>query len=98
MQLMRQHSRVRWHLTRGKEDQAVASNQVEAAATSLTTQKENKLVLGRVIEVLDQLLPLGDACAAVQPHKGILQEDVLSAIGKHTAWHSTAQQSWRSPM
>ncbi len=56
-----------------KQDQAVASNEIEPTASSFAAEQEDKLVLLRVIEVLDQLLALVDAGTAIQSHKGILQ-------------------------
>lgn len=63
----------RWCHTWVKQNQAVASNEVEPTASSFAAEQEDKLVLLRVVEVLDQLLALVDAGTAVQSHKGILQ-------------------------
>ena len=48
-----------------KEDQAVASNEVEPTASSFAAEQEDKLVLLGVVEVFDQLLALADAGTAI---------------------------------
>ncbi len=63
----------RWRHTWVKQDQAVASNEVQPTASSFAAEQEDKLVLLGVVEVLDQLLALVDAGTAIQSHKGILQ-------------------------
>ena len=71
-----------------KQDQAVASNEVEPAASSFAAEQEDKLVLLGVVETLDQLLPLVDAGTAIQSHKGILQhsqKDIVAlSVGSDT--------------
>ena len=61
--------------TRVKQDQPVAADEVQSTATSLAAEQEHKLVVLRVIELLDQLLPLADAGAAIQAQEGILQRN-----------------------
>ena len=56
-----------------KQDQTVASNEIEPTASSFAAEQEDKLVLLGVIEVFDQLLALVDAGTAIQSHKGILK-------------------------
>ena len=56
-----------------KQNQAVATNEVEATATGLAAEQKDKLVLLGVIELLDQLLALADTGAAIEAHKGVLQ-------------------------
>ena len=58
-----------------KKDQAVATNEVEATSTSLAAEQKDELVLLGVVELLDQLLALADTCAAIQAHKGVLQNE-----------------------
>ena len=55
-----------------KQHQAVAADEVEAAAAGLGRQQEHELALGRVIEQLDQLLALADGRAAVQLQHRVL--------------------------
>ena len=61
------------HHTRVKQHQPVASNEVQSTPTSLAAEQEDELVVLWVIELLDQLLALADASAAVQSQEGILQ-------------------------
>ena len=49
-----------------EQDQAVATDEVDPAPASLGREKEDEAVLGRIVEALDELLPLADAGAAVQ--------------------------------
>lgn len=60
------------HHTRVKQHQPVASNEVQSTPTSLAAEQEDELVVLWVIELLDQLLALADASAAVQSQEGIL--------------------------
>ena len=56
-----------------KQHQPVAPNEVQPTATSLAAEQEHKLVVLWVVELLDQLLALADAGAAIQAQKGVLQ-------------------------
>lgn len=56
-----------------KQHQPVTPDEVQPTTTSLAAEQENKLVILCVIELLDQLLALADAGAAIQAQKGILQ-------------------------
>ena len=61
------------HHTRVKQHQPIASDEVQSTPTSLAAEQEYKLVVLWVIELLDQLLALADASAAIQAQEGILQ-------------------------
>ena len=54
-----------------EQHQAVAANQVQAAAASLGRQQERKLVRRHVVELLDQHLALGDGDRAVQAQRRV---------------------------
>ena len=60
-----------------KQDEAIASNEVQPTASSLAAEQEHKLVVLRVIELFDQLLALVDAGAAIQAHKGVLHHIIM---------------------
>ena len=53
-------------LTRVEEDQTVRADQVDTTSTSLTAQQENELLAIRVVELINQLLPLIDRHCAVE--------------------------------
>lgn len=78
----------RWCHTWVKQDQAVASNEIESTASSFAAEQEDKLILLGVVEVLDQLLALVDAGTAIQSYKGILQHSqrdiVALCVGSNT--------------
>ena len=52
--------------TRVEEDEPVSTDQVDTTSTGLATQQEDKLLAVRVIELVNQLLPLVDRLRAVQ--------------------------------
>ncbi len=63
-----------------KKHQAIASYQIETAAASLAAQKEDKLTVIGITELLDQLLALADAGGTIKPQERILQEPVRSSV------------------
>ncbi len=83
-----------------KQDQTVASNEVQPTTSSFAAEQEDKLVLLGIVEVLDQLLALVDAGTAIQSHKGILQHsrrDIgAQSVGSNTIdpiLHSAAHKT-----
>lgn len=53
--------------TRIEKDQTVGSNQINAATTCLTAKQKDSGCAFRIVELVNQLLPLLDPCAAFEP-------------------------------
>jgi hypothetical protein len=61
----------RWVPVRVEEDKSIRANQVETAATSFATEKENKFAALRIVEFIDKFLAFGNIHSPIESETAV---------------------------